>query len=98
MITLNRIVALAMVHGPDAGLARLAAAETNPALAGHYRVAAVRAHLLELAGDLAPAAEHYRRAAQLTLSLPEQRYLESRARRADELHAQFDPAFASTTS
>ncbi|MGH3372592.1 MAG: RNA polymerase sigma factor [Nocardioidaceae bacterium] len=79
MITLNRIVAVAMVHGPEAGLDRLAEAEADPALAGNHRVDAVRAHLLELAGDTAAAAGQYRLAARRTLSLPEQRYLESRA-------------------
>jgi RNA polymerase sigma factor (sigma-70 family) len=79
MVTLNRIVAVAMVHGPLAGLRQLTAAEVEPALAGHYRVDAVRAHLLDLAGDQAAAREHYRRAASRTLSIPEQRYLESRA-------------------
>ncbi len=79
MVTLNRIVAIAMVDGPQAGLAQLAAAESDPALAGHYRVAAVRAHLLELAGAPDEAREHYRRAARLTLSVPERRYLEGRA-------------------
>jgi predicted RNA polymerase sigma factor len=79
MVTLNRIVALAMVHGPEAGLAQLAAAEADPALAGHHRVDAVRAHLLELAGDRDGARRYYRRAACRTLSLPEQRYLESKA-------------------
>ena len=81
MVTLNRIVALAMVKGPRAGLDRLAEAEADPALAGHHRVAAVRAHLLDLTGDLAAAAEQYRLAARLTLSLPERHYLESRASR-----------------
>ncbi|WBQ02309.1 RNA polymerase sigma factor [Kribbella sp. CA-293567] len=80
MVSLNRIVALAMVHGPEYGLQRLAAAEL--ALKGHHRVEAVRAHLLELSGDLAAARESYRLAARRTLSLPEQRYLTSRA---DEL-------------
>jgi predicted RNA polymerase sigma factor len=79
MVTLNRIVALAMVHGPCAGLERLDAAAADPALAGHHRVAAVRAHLLELAGDRRAAREQYRLAAQRTLSVPERRYLESRA-------------------
>jgi RNA polymerase sigma factor (sigma-70 family) len=79
MVTLNRIVAAAMVHGPHAGLAMLDAAEDDPALAGHHRVAAVRAHLLDLAGDAAAAREHYRLAARRTLSIPERRYLESRA-------------------
>ncbi len=79
MVTLNRIVALAMVHGPHAGIAQLAEAEADPALAGHHRLDAVRAHLLELAGDQEAARTYYRLAARRTLSVPEQRYLESRA-------------------
>lgn len=81
MITLNRIVALAMVDGPRAGLDRLDAAAAEPALAGHHRVVAVRAHLLELAGDREAARDEYRLAAKCTLSVPEQRYLEGRAAR-----------------
>jgi predicted RNA polymerase sigma factor len=79
MVTLNRIVAVAMVHGPQAGLEQLEAAEADSALAGHHRVDAVRAHLLEKAGDVEGARAHYRLAAGRTLSLPEQRYLQSRA-------------------
>jgi RNA polymerase sigma factor (sigma-70 family) len=79
MVTLNRIVAVAMVHGPRAALQQLAAAETDPALAGHHRVEAVRAHLLDMAGDREAARAHYRLAARRTLSVPEQRYLDSRA-------------------
>jgi RNA polymerase sigma factor (sigma-70 family) len=79
MVTLSRIVAVAMVYGPSAGLDRLTVAESDPALAGHHRVDAVRAHLLELAGDRAAARESYRIAARRTLNAPEQRYLESRA-------------------
>ena len=81
MVTLNRIVAVAMVHGPAAGLDQLAAAESDAALAGHHRVDAVRAHLLEMAGDREAARAAYRVAARHTLSVPEQRYLESRAAR-----------------
>ena len=81
IVTLNRIVAVAMVHGPEAGLGQLAAAEAEPALAGHHRVDAVRAHLLELAGDHEAAHAAYRLAARRTLSLAEQHYLESRAAR-----------------
>ncbi|MER5262598.1 DUF6596 domain-containing protein [Actinosynnema sp. NPDC002837] len=80
MVALNRIVAAAMVHGPAVGLARLADAEADPALAGHHRLDAVRAHLLHLAGDHDTARDHYARAARATLSLPERRYLEERAR------------------
>ena len=79
MVTLNRIVALAMVDGPADALAELEAAATDPALSGHYRVAAVRAHLLEMTGSPAAAREQYKLAARLTRSAPEQRYLESRA-------------------
>ena len=48
-------------------------------------MAAVRAHLLEMAGDRAAARAEYRLAARLTLSVPEQRYLESRAARLASL-------------
>jgi RNA polymerase sigma factor (sigma-70 family) len=82
MVTLNRAVAVAMVRGPEAGLAELAAAERDPALGRHHRVPAVRAHLLELADDVAGARAHYELAARRTLSLPEQRYLAARARSA----------------
>jgi RNA polymerase sigma factor (sigma-70 family) len=81
IVTLNRIVAQAMVDGPHEALAALDRAATDPILADHYRQAAVRAHLLEMAGNPESAREHYRRAARRTLSLPEQRYLESRAAR-----------------
>ncbi|MGH8824563.1 MAG: RNA polymerase sigma factor [Jiangellaceae bacterium] len=81
MVTLNRVVAVAMVHGAPTGLEQLDAAQTDPALTGHYRVDAVRAHLLDLAGDHEAARAHYERAARRTLSLPEQRYLRSRAAR-----------------
>jgi RNA polymerase sigma factor (sigma-70 family) len=81
MVTLNRIVARAMVDGPAVALAELRTAEDDPALAGHYRVAAVRAHLLEMTGDADAARQQYRLAARRTLSIPEQRYLDSRATR-----------------
>ena len=82
MVTLNRIVAVAMVHGPDLALRQLQATlAAAPALAGHHRLHAIRAHLLDLAGDTAAARYLYRAAARMTLSLPEQRYLEARANR-----------------
>jgi predicted RNA polymerase sigma factor len=79
VVTLNEIVAIAMVDGPQEALVRLAAAE--PALAGYHRVHAVRAHLLEQAGDRDGARACYRRAAELTLSVPERQYLLARAAR-----------------
>jgi RNA polymerase sigma factor (sigma-70 family) len=79
MVTLNRAVAVAMVSGAQAGLELLRSIETDERMARGHRLEAVRAHLLELAGDEVAAAAAYRRAARLTTSLPEQRYLESRA-------------------
>jgi RNA polymerase sigma factor (sigma-70 family) len=81
MVTLNRVVAVAMVHGARAGLEQLAEAQADPALAGHHRLAAVHAHLLDMAGDHEAARVQFRLAARRTLSVPEQRYLESRAER-----------------
>ena len=79
MVALNRAVAKAMAEGPEAGLVLLV--ELEPKLEGHHRVHAVRAHLLELAGDGPAAHAEYTRAAELTASLPEQRYLTRRAAR-----------------
>jgi RNA polymerase sigma factor (sigma-70 family) len=81
MVALNRAVAVAMVRGPEAGLAELNDAAADPALKGHHRVDAVRAHLLEELGDREVARECYVRAAQRTRSLPERRYLLARAMR-----------------
>jgi RNA polymerase sigma factor (sigma-70 family) len=81
MVALNRTVAVAMVRGPAAGLAELDDAAADPALSGHHRVDAVRAHLLDELGDREAARECYLRAAQRTRSLPERRYLLARAMR-----------------
>jgi RNA polymerase sigma factor (sigma-70 family) len=79
MVTLNQAVALAMVEGPAAGLQLLSTLDSDDRVATHHRLDAVRAHLLELAGDLDGARAAYLRAAERTQSLPEQRYLSARA-------------------
>jgi RNA polymerase sigma factor (sigma-70 family) len=81
MITLNYAIAAAMVHGPTKGLDILESLGADGRLAGHYRLDSVRAHLLELAGDHAKAAENYRAAAVKTASLPERTYLLTQAAR-----------------
>jgi predicted RNA polymerase sigma factor len=81
MFTLNHAVALAMLRGAGAGLELLATIAADDRVAGHHRLEAVRAHLLEMAGDRHDAVRSYREAARLTTSLPEQRYLEGRAAR-----------------
>jgi RNA polymerase sigma factor (sigma-70 family) len=89
VITLSRAVALAHVHGPRAGLALLGTLDTDDRMAHTHRLEAVRAHLLEQAGDITAARHSYLRAAKITASLPEQRYLELRAAR---LHQPAPPA------
>ncbi|MEU5527594.1 sigma-70 family RNA polymerase sigma factor [Micromonospora chersina] len=81
MVTLNQAAAVAMVDGPRAGLALLGPLDADERTAGHHRLAAVRAHLLELAGDRDDARTAYLAAARATTSLPERHYLEVRAAR-----------------
>lgn len=84
IVTLNRAVALAQVHGPAAGLELLDTIAADPRLAGHHRVHAVRGHLLDDSGRPAEAAEEFRTAARRTLSIPERVYLLGRAKAAEE--------------
>ena len=84
MVTLNHAVAVAMVRGPQAGLDLLGALDQDRRVAGHHRLDAVRAHLLEMAGERSAALASYRSAARRTTSLPERRYLEGRAARLAE--------------
>jgi predicted RNA polymerase sigma factor len=81
MVTLNHAVATAMVHGPGTGLQLLATLDADERLAGHYRLAAVRAHLYEMAGDYTVAISQYRAAAGRTTSIPERNYLIAQAAR-----------------
>ncbi len=81
MTRLNRVVALAMVDGPAAGLLALDTAATDPTLIDHHRTHAVRAHFLESVGDTSGARAEYELAARLTHSIPERRHLLARAAR-----------------
>jgi RNA polymerase sigma factor (sigma-70 family) len=81
VVTLNRAVAVAMVNGPLAGLALLGTLDGDERMAHNHRLEAVRAHLLERAGELAAARDSYRKAARMTASIPEQRYLAMKAAR-----------------
>jgi RNA polymerase sigma factor (sigma-70 family) len=84
MVTLNHAIAVAMVQGPSAGLELLDALDQDERLAGHHRLDAVRAHLLELSGNFPGAIAHYRTAAERTASIPERNYLMTQAARLGE--------------
>jgi RNA polymerase sigma factor (sigma-70 family) len=81
VVALNHAVAVAMVRGPRAGLDLLTGLENDPRIVAGHRFHAVRAHLLELAGDRDGARQGYLDAAHRAASLPHQRYLNSRAAR-----------------
>jgi RNA polymerase sigma factor (sigma-70 family) len=81
MVTLNHAIAAAMVHGPAKGLELLRALDSDPRMARHYRLDAVRAHLFEKMGDHEAATKHYRIAAARTTSIPERNYLMREAAR-----------------
>ncbi|WP_031170684.1 RNA polymerase sigma factor [Streptosporangium roseum] len=81
MVALNHAVAAAMARGPHAGLDLLETLGTDGRLAEDHRLHAVRAHLLEMAGEHAAARDSYRAAARRTTNVPQQRYLHARAAR-----------------
>ena len=83
MVKLSYAIAAAMVHGPETGLEMLAEIEGDTRVAEHHRIDAVRAHLLERAGDREKAIVYYRRAAERTASIPERDYLMTKAARLD---------------
>ncbi len=75
MVVLSHAVAAAMVHGPRAGLELLEPLANDDRLREHHRLHAVRAHLLERAGERDAALAQYRAAAERTTSIPERDYL-----------------------
>jgi predicted RNA polymerase sigma factor len=83
MVTLNHAIATAMVHGPLKGLELLKSLDSDNRLAEHYRLDAVRAHLLEMLGDHETAVRQYRIAASRTASIPERNYLMAQAARLE---------------
>ncbi|MDX3001517.1 sigma factor-like helix-turn-helix DNA-binding protein [Kribbella solani] len=81
MVKLNHAVAVAMADGPKEGLAVLEPLESDDRLTSNHRLDAVRAHLLEMSGDIAGARESYLLASRRTTSVPERNYLQSKADR-----------------
>jgi RNA polymerase sigma factor (sigma-70 family) len=83
VVALNHAIATAMVHGPSAGLELLKPLDGDERLQGSHRLDAVRAHLLERAGEREAAVALYRTAAGKTTSVPERNYLVARAARLE---------------
>jgi len=81
VVALNHAVAVAMARGAPAGLALLDALQTDARIADDHRLHAVRAHLLEMAGQRGAARDAYLAAARRATNLPQQRYLHARAAR-----------------
>jgi predicted RNA polymerase sigma factor len=75
MVALNHAAAVAMAQGPADGLALLEKLDRDPRIKDHYRLDAVRAHLLERSGKVAAALPYYEAAAEKTASIPERNYL-----------------------
>ncbi|WP_441293913.1 RNA polymerase sigma factor [Arthrobacter sp. 31Y] len=82
VVSLNRAVAVAMVHGPAAGLELLVGLDA--ALGRTHRLDVVRGHLLEMSGSYTEARAAYLSAAKKTGSLPERKYLMGKVARMDE--------------
>jgi predicted RNA polymerase sigma factor len=91
VVRLNRAVAVAMVHGPREALRLLADLEADDRLGDHYRLHAVRGHLLEMVGDESAAAASYRAAVCRTASTPEKNYLLSKIARLN-VRPQWSPS------
>ncbi|HXM96344.1 MAG TPA: sigma-70 family RNA polymerase sigma factor [Candidatus Dormibacteraeota bacterium] len=98
MVILNHAIAAAMVHGPSKGLELLRPLDSDARLAGHHRLDAVRAHLLEMAGDHEVAIACYRLAAARTTSIPERNYLTTQAARLNESTTSHDRPIPSADS
>ncbi|WP_030434185.1 RNA polymerase sigma factor [Actinoplanes subtropicus] len=80
LVELNRAVAVAMVDGPETGLALLDALAADRRLAGYHLLPAARGDLLRRLGRTAEAADAYRQALELAGNGPEQAFLRRRLR------------------
>ncbi len=78
VVALNRAVALAVVHGPEAALDEIARLEADGRLAGYRYLPATKADLLHRLGRDAEAADAYRAALALSENAVEQEFLAAR--------------------
>jgi len=78
VVALNRAVVVAMVHGPEAGLAVVEGLSGDERLAHYLYLPATRADLLRRMGRRDEAAESYRQALLLVDNGPEREFLQGR--------------------
>jgi len=81
VVQLNHAAAVSMVQGAAAGLRLLDQLSVDARLVEDYRFHATRAHLYEMAGDLAGARGAYLAAAERAPNLTRKRYLNTQAAR-----------------
>ena len=96
-VTLNQAVAIGETSGPEAALKLLEPLINDPRLRRNHRMHAIRAALLERAGDIAAALSAYRTASTLCASIPEQRFLNRQIMRLQADDAQVSPHTAVAT-
>jgi RNA polymerase sigma-70 factor (ECF subfamily) len=80
IVSLNRAVAVAMVEGPQSGLALIDALAAEGDLDAYHLLHAARADLLRRMGSSAEAAKSYMRALELATNDSERRFLKRRLR------------------
>jgi RNA polymerase sigma-70 factor, ECF subfamily len=80
VIELNRAVAISMLQGPLAGLARVDVLAHEPALQNYHLLPSVRGDLLKKLGRLEEARREFERAASMTRNEKERNLLVERAR------------------
>ena len=85
IVALNRAVAVAQVHGPQAGLKELATMPQRERLAQNHVLPAVEGEFYWRLKDHRAAAESFRRALRLSQGGPEQALLARRLERAEDL-------------
>ncbi|MBZ5720011.1 MAG: RNA polymerase sigma factor [Acidobacteriia bacterium] len=80
IVSLNRAVAVAMMEGPQTGLALIDQLAATNHLDNYHLLHAARADLLRRIGSAEEAAESYKRALELATNDSERRFLERRLR------------------
>lgn len=78
VIALNRAVAIAKHHGPDAGMREVEKVLEHPALRQYYLLPATVGELWQELGESHKAADHFRQALRCPCSEPERRFLQKK--------------------